>query len=108
MVIILGCVFIDVANILNQKDNITHYDWENKITFPLSQYELDNLIYTLSNQDLKFIVSNGDYEFSMSSFGLYLAESKGKQVISDVIEHVSINSLRFMLEQAKIKTYGWN
>lgn len=44
----------------------------------------------------------------MSSFGLFFTEAKGKEVISDVIEHVSINSLRFMLEQAKIKTYGWN
>ena len=44
----------------------------------------------------------------MSSFGLFFTEAKGKEVISDVIEYVSINSLRFMLEQAKIKTYGWN
>lgn len=111
MDIIYGCVFIEIADILNQTD-ITgnrYYDWGNKQTFPLLQSSLDDIIYTLSNKDTFTCIKNDkDYYLTLTSYGAYKLEFKDKEVASDSIELVSVNSLRFMLEQAKIKTYGWD
>lgn len=108
-----GCVFVEVAKKLSS--NLTsgsyQYDWENKQTYPLSQEDLDTIIYTLSTEDTPlFTVENNNSIFSFSDNGFFSVTSKNTNsiVLSNDLSLVQVNGLRIMLEQAKIKTYGWN
>jgi len=100
-------VFIEVAKKINTSNL---YDWENKQIFPLSYEALDAIIYTLSfKESEQFLHKNTlEYTFTIDNIGRYsLYDSKQLLVYSD-LSLVQVNGLRIMLEQAKIKTYGWN
>lgn len=100
-------MFIEIAK---KSDTANHYIWEDKQTFPLSQEALDALIYTLSfKESEQFIQKNTEeYFFTMTSNGFYSLYNKKELLLKSDLSLVQINGLRIMLEQAKIKTYGWN
>lgn len=112
MVITFGCVFVEIAQSLSSTDitGNVYYDWENKQTFPLSQEALDALIFTLSNQDTECFIEENNFKFSftMDNSGYYTLYNHNDLLLSNDLSLVQVNGLRIMLEQAKIKTYGWN
>lgn len=104
-----GCVFLEVAPLLKKADNGTNnYDWSNKFVFPLTQKDLDSLIFDLQTQDAVFTISNKTEKFELTSYGNYSLIKDEKEVLTDTLIFASVKSLIFMLQQAKIKTYGWN
>lgn len=76
----------------------------------MSQEALDALIYTLSfKESEQFIHKNTlNYTFTFSNTGNYALYDTDNRLIFSDLSLVQVNGLRIMLEQAKIKTYGWN
>lgn len=102
-------MFIDVASKIETPSDSNQYDWVNKQTYPLSQEALDAFIYTISNQDSEnFTCKNNGTSFIFTSSGWFSVLKKQDILFSSDLSLVQVNGLRIMLEQAKIKTYGWN
>lgn len=107
MGITCGCVFVDIAKATKKDtENTLFYDWENKITVPLSQDNLDSLIYLLSFYEKTLHIMQPNKVLTFAVDNEYTIKTD-KVEITDSLTPSQANGLRIMLEKAKVKTYGW-
>lgn len=100
---------------LENRNNTKYYDWANKITFVLDASLLDKFLIYLKDYDSfsgKIEIKNKDKQFSLtngdnSDTFIYNISDNTSNIFGE-ITFSFLFGLRILLNQAKLKIYGWN
>lgn len=106
-----GHVFVESAPLLKKEGSINKYDWEhNKISFQLNSNDLDLLLYGMKSNKYSTIKKNNK-EFSLDcnkESNIFKLKNKESGIETTIqLEQESMHGLQLLLQQAKLRIYGW-
>lgn len=121
MVVLHGCLYVEAAPVLHNRDTYNVYDWvNNKISFKISANAIDQLLVLFNDTKqtsalIKFDTPTGYKAFSMEyetselkSLILKLEEGGSRSLsLNLVLSMAEVQGLQVLLNKAKERVYGW-